>query len=309
MKPTVSVIVAAYNASRTIGETIESVLAQTFSDLELIIVDDGSTDETKNIVSEYQRKDERIIYVWQKNARTSAARNKGLEISKGKYISIIDADDLWEENKLSKQISTIDSAEDMIVLTGIRRFQVIDGERVWNEVTMPPCTDNGRYGVSGILLLNSFQMVFMNTALMGKELLERLGGWNVNLWTAEDWELWLRATRRSQFKIIEEPLVYYRKHSESISRSQDTLLVLDAHENLIREQVKYGGVTEKELRKALIDRQVEMCGFFIYQGNLSIAVRVLSRSLRMKQGWEHREVWMRGTEILRSAFLKMMSGR
>src|SRR5690349_1993835 len=100
MNSIVSVIVPAYNASRTLGETIESVLAQSFSNLELIIVDDGSTDRTQDVVSEYEHRDERIIYVWQINSGVSVARNKGIEIAKGKYISIIDADDLWDEYKL-----------------------------------------------------------------------------------------------------------------------------------------------------------------------------------------------------------------
>src|SRR4026208_1635519 len=104
MDPIISVIVPAYNASHTLGETIESVLSQSFSDLELIIVDDGSTDRTREIVSKYNQKDERITYVWQINSGVSAARNKGVEISKGKYISIIDADDLWDKCKLEKQI-------------------------------------------------------------------------------------------------------------------------------------------------------------------------------------------------------------
>ena len=136
----ISVIVPTYNASHTLGETIESVLAQSFSDLELIIVDDGSTDRTQDIVSEYKHKDERITYVRQINSGVSAARNKGVEIAKGKYISIIDADDLWDEHKLEKQISVMEAAEDTIVLTGIRRFQSIEdeGKKVWGEITRPP---------------------------------------------------------------------------------------------------------------------------------------------------------------------------
>ena len=305
MKPVVSVIVPAYNAARTIGETIESVLSQSFSDLELIIVDDGSTDETKDIVSEYRCKDDRIISTWQKNSRASAARNRGLAIATGKYISLIDADDLWDERKLEKQISAIDSTEDTIVLTGIRRFHILDGKKIWGAVTMAPNIENYMYDVLSILLLSSFQMVLINTALIKKELVEKLGGWKVDMWTAEDWEFWIRASRKARFKAIEEPLSFYRKHPESVTRNQDLLKVLDAHEKIIEEQLKQGAITKKEFEQALISRQIESCSFFIYQGELAKAIHVLTRSFGLIQGWTNRNVWRRGVEIVRLAVQKM----
>jgi glycosyltransferase involved in cell wall biosynthesis len=305
MTPTVSIIVAAYNASLTIAETIESVLSQTFSDLELIIVDDGSTDETRNIVSGYERKDCRVKYTWQDNSRASAARNRGLAIATGKYISIIDADDLWDEHKLEKQMSVMDSAEDTIVLTGIRRFQVLNRKKVWGAVTMPPEIENDRYDVLSILLLSSFQMVLINTALIKRDLVEKLGGWKVDMWTAEDWEFWIRASRKARFKAIGEPLSFYRKHAESVTRNQDMLMVLNATEKIVEEQLNQGVITKKDFEQALICRQIESCGFFIYQGELAKAIHVLRRSLSLKQGWANRNVWRRGIEVFRLAVQKI----
>lgn len=305
MKPTVSVIVPAYNASRTVGATIESVLSQSFTDLELVMVDDGSTDETKDIVSEYKSKDPRIVYAWQKNSGVSAARNRGLDIAKGKHISIIDADDLWEKDKLNRQLAVIGSEKDMVVLTGIRRFQLVNGRKVYGEITMPPPLQNDRYDLMSTLLLSSFQMVLINTALLEKNLARKLGGWNPNMRIAEDWDFWIRASRRCRFKVIEEPLSYYRKHAESVTKNLDLFMVLDAHRNIIKSQLKQGVITKEEFERALISRQVETCGFFIYQGEVAKAIHVLSKSLGSMQGWTNRNVWTRGTEIFRLAFRKV----
>ena len=166
---------------------------------------------------------------------------------------------------------------------------------------------NERYDVLDILLLSSFQMVVINTALIEKRLVERLGGWKKGMWTAEDWEFWIRASRKAKFKIIEEPLSFYRKHSGSVTRSQDLLKVLDEHEKIIREQLKQDFISEKEAQKARIERQVEICGLFIYQSELTKASHVLGRSLGLIQGWKNRAVWTRGAEIFRLAFQKQTS--
>ena len=100
----VSVITPAYNASRLIRETIESVIAQTYTDWEMIIVDDGSKDNTAEIVRSYAEKDSRIILIQQQNGGSSSARNNGLRHATGRYIALLDADDLWDSNFLEEMI-------------------------------------------------------------------------------------------------------------------------------------------------------------------------------------------------------------
>ena len=148
-------------------------------------------------------------------------------------------------------------------------------------------------------------MVLINTGLLEKELVQKLGGWNPNMWIAEDWDFWIRASKRCRFKAIEEPLSYYRKHAESVTRNLDLLVVLDAHKKIIEEQLKQGVITKRDFKQALIYRQIESCGFFIYQGELAKAFHVWRRSLSMKQGWANRNVWSRGIEVLRLAVQKM----
>ena len=104
MNELVSVIMPAYNMEKYIGDSIESVLNQNYINFELIIINDGSSDGTKEIIAKYQHMDERIIYIEQENHGVSVARNVGMSCAKGKYISFLDADDLWEPIFLSTLI-------------------------------------------------------------------------------------------------------------------------------------------------------------------------------------------------------------
>ena len=106
MEPLVSVITPAFNAEKTIGKTIESVLKQSYKNLELIIVDDISSDNTVEIVKRYQRKDSRVkLFILEKKGGASGARNLAIKEAKGKYIAFLDCDDLWKKDKLKKQIN------------------------------------------------------------------------------------------------------------------------------------------------------------------------------------------------------------
>src|SRR5215467_10383964 len=106
--PSVSVIVPAYKAGKYIEATIRSVLAQSWRDFELIVVDDGSPDDQEEIVKRLATEDNRIRYVKQQNAGVSAARNNGYELSKGKYLAFLDADDTWLNDNLSRKIELLE---------------------------------------------------------------------------------------------------------------------------------------------------------------------------------------------------------
>lgn len=106
MEPLVSIITPIYNGSKTIRETIESVLNQTYKNFEMIIVDDSSTDNTRKIIEDYTKKDKRIkYYLLPQKGGASVARNKALNSAKGKYVAFLDGDDLWKKDKLEKQIN------------------------------------------------------------------------------------------------------------------------------------------------------------------------------------------------------------
>lgn len=125
MKTQVSIVTPCYNAGRYIAQTIESVLVQTFTDWEMIIVDDGSTDNSAKIVNEFSQKDSRIKLIRQKNGGSACARNNGISNACGRFIALLDADDLWDENFLSEQIAFMQKKNALCVFSSYRK---IDGD-------------------------------------------------------------------------------------------------------------------------------------------------------------------------------------
>ena len=117
----VSVITPCYNGAKYIGETIESVLSQTYKDWEMIIVDDGSYDNSAEIIAGYAEKDSRVKYIKQKNAGSAAARNTGIKTAEGQYIALLDADDLWDRGFLSEQIAFMKEIDAVLVCCAYRK--------------------------------------------------------------------------------------------------------------------------------------------------------------------------------------------
>lgn len=305
MAPKVSILMAAYNAGQTIAETIECLLSQTFTDFELIIVDDGSTDTTQEIIDSFAQTDKRVKYIWQKNARHPAARNRGLQVCIGKYVAIIDADDLWTADKLARQMELMQDEDDLIVLTGNTIFYEENGERVWGHSTFPPPTKDDRYTVFDILMVHLNQMAMFNTGLIPKEVLVRLGGYNEKILTAEDWELWLKTVVECRFKVIEEPLMFYRKHAQSYTSGTDLYVTLLAHEEIIFNQYRWKYISKKELAAALFARRIHMCELYLYRKELFSSLQALGRALRIVRCWHKRELWLRVSEVVRLAFKKI----
>ena len=108
----VSVIIPTYNRAQVVGEAIDSVLSQTYNDLELIVVDDGSQDETRSVVSSYNSQ---VTYLHQEHQGVSAARNRGIELARGKYLSFLDSDDLWLKEKLYLQMEGMKSDPETLI--------------------------------------------------------------------------------------------------------------------------------------------------------------------------------------------------
>lgn len=118
----VSIITPAYNAENFIIETLESVLNQTYPHWEMLVIDDGSVDRTPEILKEYAQKDSRIISIRQKNAGSAAARNAGIRQAKGRYIVLLDADDLWEPEFLEKQLKFMEEKKSLLVFSSFKRI-------------------------------------------------------------------------------------------------------------------------------------------------------------------------------------------
>ena len=201
----VAVIIPAYNAERYIAETIDSVIAQTYSDWEMIVVDDGSTDNTKNIVNEYVKQDSRIKYIYQENASQAVARNTGIKYSNGEFIAFLDADDIWMPDKIERQIRLF---EDSSVGLAYTLFVKIDS----NSILIPSrnaqvkCFKGNVYkNIIYDNFLATSSVILRAGLLSSNGLLFRTGRQGV-----EDWDLWVRMAQITQFDYIAEPLLRYR---------------------------------------------------------------------------------------------------
>lgn len=209
--PMVTVVIPAFNQERFLRRAVDSVLAQTYDDLELIIVDDESTDNTREVAASID--DPRVRYIWQKNRGVSAARNAGVQASSGEYIAFLDADDTFISTKLEAQVQALDPNPDTgLVASGWYVVDVCDSvrgeERPWLR---RPALD-----VSNLL----FECPFIpSTIMVRRSALLYCAGFNEDFRIVQDWELFLRmAALGVGMAWVPEILSCYRMHDQQRTR-------------------------------------------------------------------------------------------
>ena len=216
-QPLISVIIPAYNAETFLAKTLESVLSQTYQNIEILVVDDGSTDTTAEIVKSFAKKDSRISLLQQPNAGVAAARNLAIEKSRGEYIAPIDADDIWYPQNLEKQLKCLNSLASSV---GIVYSWSVD-------INEQDLLTGGFYNstIEGEVYTALVYKYFIGNAsssLIRRVCFEKIGGYNCklkleNAQGCEDWELHLRIAEHYQFKVVSEYLVGYRQITSSMS--------------------------------------------------------------------------------------------
>lgn len=216
--PTISVIIPTYNRTHLIERAIQSVLNQTYQDFEIIVVDDGSIDNTKEVLESFS--DKRIRYIrHEKNRGGAVARNTGIKIARGEYIGFLDDDSEWLSKKLEKQMKAFEAAspEVSIVYTGLLR---IENDR---KVYIPsPTIKKKENNIQRELLKKNF--IDTSTILVKKECLNKVGVFDERLPRFQDWELVIRISKCYKFKLINEPLVISYYTADSISADQNALI-------------------------------------------------------------------------------------
>lgn len=207
--PKVSVIITTYNRGNFLKYAVDSVLSQTFQDFEIIIIDDGSTDNTRNVVSSY--KDSRIFYYYQSNKGQNPARNIGMKLSKGAYIAHLDSDDLWEKTKLEKQVRILDKNNNVgLVYCGTR---IIDSSGNFVKLLK---LQKYKGNVLKKLIMYNFLYNGSNT-LFRKECLDNVKKFDESINRMTDWEFYLKLSLFYEFYSIKEYLVSYRIHGNNMS--------------------------------------------------------------------------------------------
>lgn len=210
--PMVSVVMAVYNAEKFLSQAIESILSQSFENFEFIIVDDGSTDTSWNIILKYKKTDDRIRSIQlEKNQGVAAASNAGLEVAKGKYIARMDSDDISLPDRLTKQVDFLESNSGVGILGGQMRYMNEAGKLLG---VLPAIQDD-----LAIHWYFMFKSPFHNpTVMFRKSLLERYGlQYDATVRYGEDYGLWSRFLLITQGENLEQVLLYYRLRSQSLT--------------------------------------------------------------------------------------------
>lgn len=211
--PLVSVIIATFNCARYLPYALDSVFQQTYPHFEVLVIDDGSNDDTKTVMQSYLSK---VTYLTQKNSGVAAARNNGVRNAKGEYISFLDADDLWEPDKLELQVRYLESHPDVAVAFGDMSSFNENGTFSFSVQKSFPVYEGW---IFERLLVNNFVMNI--TTMVRKSIVLELNGFDEDLRIASDYHLYLRIALRYEFGYIDKVLSHRRCHERNISNSFD----------------------------------------------------------------------------------------
>jgi glycosyltransferase involved in cell wall biosynthesis len=217
--PAVSVIMPAYNVGPYLGAAARSVLVQTFADLELLIVDDGSTDTTAAVASECAAQDPRVRVFHQPNGGISSARNCALRRTRGRFFAILDSDDVWEPGYLEAQMRILEAKPEVAIVTGNAWFLggVLDGRPA------RPCPDPRPHPDLAGMLEDETAVFIMS--VFRRDVYETIGGFDESLRTNEDYDYWLRAASAGfRFHRNDQPLGRYRRREDSLSADEVRML-------------------------------------------------------------------------------------
>lgn len=260
----ISVLIPAYNSEKFISKSIESVIDQNFSDFEIIIVDDGSNDATKEIVKMYKRKNSKIRLFLKSNSGITDSLNFGLKFCTGKWIARLDTDDLCESNRLKKQLLIAESSN-KLGLVGSDAVFINKFDQNLFYYSYPQNHEKLKNN-----LLSCKHFFPHSSAFYNRELVESLGGYRERAGVSEDWDLWLRIANKKEIKNINEPLVKIRIHDSQISKKNyikqayDTKIVIIS--NLLNKRKRYDPLEvfndyEFKNLKLYIIKKLENLGF------------------------------------------------
>jgi glycosyltransferase involved in cell wall biosynthesis len=284
-KPVVSVIIPSYNYAHLIGATFESLQAQTFTNWECVVIDDGSTDNTAEVVARFSKSDPRIKFLRQQNRRQAAARNYGLAQTTGNYVQFLDADDLIEREKLEKQVRYLENHRNVDILYGSVRYfrSEAPSERLYTtwgveKPWMPEVSGRGKDVLAALVKQN---IMVINSALIRREVISRVGWFDDELTPAEDWDYWLRcaaADMTFQFEDLPDTLALVRWHPTSSSRDRRRM-----YTSMLRMRQKLESLTEDPDVRALngtqiIDEQEALAFETIMHGPLKDLLREVFRA-------------------------------
>ncbi|MDZ7833165.1 MAG: glycosyltransferase [Desulfobacterales bacterium] len=247
--PQVSVIIPTFNRAWAVGKAIDSVLFQDYPNFELIVVDDGSIDQTRSLLSAYQSW---IVYIHQPNQGVSAARNRGIAAASGDLIAFLDSDDYWLPGKLSEQVAFFNAHPDALIC---------QTEEVWIRNGRRVNPRRRHQKPAGDIFIPSLELCLVSpSAVMAKKaLFVEIGGFDENLPACEDYDLWLRVSSQYPVHLIEKPLIVKQGgHADQLSRQPG----LDKYRIFAIEKILAGRLLTDEKYSAAVRALKEKCEIY-----------------------------------------------
>ena len=232
---TVSVVIPNYNYGNFIGAAIESALDQSYKPLQVVVVDDGSSDNSLQVVKQYLK---HITLIVQQNSGQSAARNAGIKVARGDYVALLDADDYWSPDKLNQQVKLLNH-RNQVVYCGLRVFDNLSNTTLDNLI--PKYRGECK---SFFLDLNAASIVLggESTSVFSRDLAEKVRGFDTRLNVMGGWDFFRKCSNYTNFNFVNDSLVNYRRHEKNVSSKIDNncrdirnayqILFEDSDENL-----------------------------------------------------------------------------
>lgn len=285
--PTITVLMSCFNAARWLEESINSVLNQSYTDFEFIIVDDGSADNTLDIIYRFAATDSRIVAITKSNSGPSDSLNVGLKIAKGEWIARLDADDVCEPTRLEKQAELAFANSNLVFIgTGLT---IIDD--AGNKVIIY----NYPADHAGLLqhLRTSRKFPPHSSVLYRTKIVRNLCGYRSRFHQAEDWDLWLRLSEVGELACLSVPLVQIRKHAEQISHSEGgRRQMIDSRLATVSYWLRYFQMPdpveadEIDFKKfsAWIELHLQKTGFFEFQEYKAYLISLVNDALSSSLG-------------------------
>jgi glycosyltransferase involved in cell wall biosynthesis len=261
--PAISVVIPAYNAAHFLPRSLGSVFAQTLQPLEVIVVDDGSTDSTAQVAEQLGAK-----VIRQPNAGQAKARNTGIKDALGDWVALLDADDWWEPEKLARQAAAIHH-DTVLVYTGARYLDD-RGTRSIRRALDPHTAGK---------MLRYCNPIIASSVLFQRQAVADIGGFNVKAPPCEDWELWYRLLPLGRFAAVDEPLTQYWLSPQSSSASPERMLA--AMSRIIEETLLAGlrGIPRWVWRRRIWAKQLQSAALIARDNHLKGELGYMARSL------------------------------
>ena len=293
----VSAVITAFNAEKHIFETLTSVCGQSYKPMEVIVVDDGSTDGTADIVRTHFPS---VRYIYQANAGQPAARNTGIRCSGGEYIAFIDSDDLWFPDKIARQISQLTETKTAWCYCDCVYFLETPEHTLYRfSAQVRP-----RQGQAlEPLLLGNF--ICSPTPVVRQDLLIDAGLWDEGVLIAEDWNMWLRLAARFPVAYVDEPLAAYRVHANSMMRTASIPQLLEANLAVLSNGLKlsHKGTDRRFIAKTHANIYFKVGLTYLKNGKENTGRRMIFKALQ-NDPTQYRFYFYQITSLFPSSFVR-----